>query len=171
MMRRVLLPLLAVFSLVQPVQAEEQVATVLRDTQLRSAPYSDAGVIATVKAKSRVTILERRGGWYQARDSRRHTGWLRMSNIRIGEGGATTGDGSGLGQTLRFLSSGRSGASGVTVATGIRGLDSADVVNATPDHNAVQRLDSFSVSAAAAKSFALNASLRSKRIGYLKEPE
>lgn len=171
MMRRVLLPLLAVFSIVLPIHAEEQVATVLRDTQLHSAPYSDASVITTVKAKSRITILERRGGWYQVRDSRRHTGWLRMSNIRFGEGGTSTGDGSGLNQTLRFLSSGRSGASGVTVATGIRGLSSADVAHATPDHNAVKRLDRFSVSAAAAQSFALNANLRSKQIRYIKEPE
>jgi uncharacterized protein YgiM (DUF1202 family) len=172
MMRRIVISLLAAFSLVLQAQAQdEQSATALRNTELRAKPYSDAAVVTTVKAKSRLTILKRQGGWYQARDSRNHTGWLRMSTIRLGDGKvAKSGDG-GLAQTLRFLSTGRSGASGVTVATGIRGLDSADVANATPDHAAVKKLDRFKVSTANAKAFALNANLRSRSLGYIKEPK
>jgi hypothetical protein len=172
MMRRILLSLLAAFSIALPVQAQdEQGATVLRDTELRAEPYADAAVLARLKARSKLTILQRKGGWYQARDSRNRTGWLRMSTIRLGSGAAAGSANGGLGQTLRFLSTGRSGSSGVTVATGIRGLDSADVANATPDHEAVKQLDRYRVSSAAARSFALNASLRSQRLGYIKEPK
>lgn len=170
MMRRTLLALLAAFSLVLPAQAQEpQSATALRNTELRAEPFSDAAIVARVKSQSVLTILQRQGGWYQARDSRNRTGWLRMSTIRIGTGSAAQGGDGGIAQTLNFLSTGRSGASGVTVATGIRGLDSADVANATPDHAAVKRLDRYKVSAARAKNFALNAKLRSQRINYVEE--
>lgn len=174
MIRRTLFLLLSTLIFTPALYAEEaQKATALRDTVLRTEPFSDAAVVTRVSAKQSLTVLKRKGGWYQARDSRNHTGWLRMSTIRFGEGRAASSDtsDSGIGQTLRFLSTGRSGASGTTVATGIRGLDSADVADATPDHNAIKRLDKFRVSASDARRYALNAKLRSQKLGYLKEPE
>lgn len=169
MTRRILLILIAALAIAEPLLAEEQPATALRNTELRAEPYSDAAVITRIKAKSSLTVLQRKGGWYQARDARNRTGWLRMSTVRLGDGAASTDGGSGVGQTLHFLSTGRSGASGVTVATGIRGLDLADVANATPDHAAVKKLDGYRVSTSRAKSFALNAKLRSLKLGYFKE--
>jgi hypothetical protein len=170
MMRRLLLPLLAALSLLAsaPMMAE-QGATVLRDTDLRSEPYSDAERVAALMAHDPLTILERRGGWYRARTADRQSGWVRMSAIRLGE--MQSGGSSGVSETLRFLSSGRSGASGVTVATGIRGLDAADVANATPDHRALSRLDRFQSSAAQAKAFAARAKLRSRKLAYLTEQQ
>ncbi|MCW9088665.1 MAG: SH3 domain-containing protein [Gammaproteobacteria bacterium] len=170
MMRRLLLPLLFALFL-SPLQAQEQGATVLLDSLLRAEPYIDAEVIGKLKARAQVTVVERSGGWYQVRDSRNRSGWLRMSAIRLGDGSSSAGGDSGIGQTLRFLSTGRSGASGVTVATGIRGLDAADVANATPDHEAVSKLDRHRTSAAEAQRFARSAGLRSHQIDYLKEPQ
>jgi hypothetical protein len=165
MMHRLLL--LAALGLVAsaPLQAEEG-ATLLRDTELRSEPFSDARVIAVLKARTTLTILQRRGGWYQARTASYQRGWVRMSAIRLGELKAGS---SGVGETLRFLSSGRSGASGVTVATGIRGLSAADVANATPNHQALQRLGRYQASAAQARSFAGQAKLRSRQLAYMDE--
>lgn len=148
-----------------------QAAVTLRDSILRATPHSDAATVSKLKAKTSLQILQRKGGWYQARDGKRHTGWIRMSHIRIGEGKSSGGKGGGLAQTLNFLSSGRSGASGVTVATGIRGLDSADVSNAKPDHAAVKKLDSYQVSSASAEKFAARGKLRAIKLRYLKEPE
>ena len=166
MMRRLLPPLLALLALAGPLPAwAEQLATVLLDTELRAEPYSDAGVITALPAKATLTILQRQGGWYQARHGTQ-SGWVRMSAIRMGE--AAGGGSSGISETLQFLSTGRSDASGVTVATGIRGLDAADVANATPNHQAVRRLERFQVSAAQARSFAANAQLQSNRMDYLK---
>lgn len=165
MMRRLLPPLLVLLALAGPLPAlAEQLATVLLDTELRAEPYSDAGVITALPAKAIIAILKRQGGWYQARHGTQ-SGWVRMSAIRMGE--AAGGGSSGISETLQFLSSGRSGASGVTVATGIRGLDAADVANATPDHQAVRRLQRFQVSAAQARQFAANSRLRSRPMNYL----
>lgn len=169
MMRRLFPTLFAMLALAGPLPAlAEQSATVLRDTELRSEPYSDARVSATLRAKSTLTILTRKGGWYQARQGSLK-GWVRMSAIRLGE--AQGGGSSGISETLQFLSSGRSGSSGVTVATGIRGLDAADVANATPNHQAVQRLDRIQVSDSQARTFAAAAKLRSHTMGYMQAPQ
>ncbi len=168
-MNRGLLLTLSLLLLAPALSAQEE-AVALRDTTLRAEPHSDAAAITTIKAKSKLQILQRKGGWYQAWDNSQKSGWLRMSHIRLG----SSSDGSrggGLAQTLNFLSTGRSGASGVTVATGIRGLDAADVSKATPDHAAVKKLDSYQVSSANAEKFAASGKLHAIKLRYLKEPE
>ena len=165
-MKRTLLTLLLCCLLSPALHAGEQRATTLKQTELRSEPYSDARVVTSLRARQSVTVVQRKGGWYQVR-SAGHRGWLRMSHIRLGDGASAGSDGSGLAQTLRFLGTGRSGASGVTVATGIRGLDAADVANATPNHGAVNRLERYKASPTAAKSFARNVHLKSQPLGYI----
>jgi hypothetical protein len=149
----------------------EQAAVTLRDSTLRATPHSDAAAISKLKAKTSLQIMQRKGGWYQARDAKRHTGWIRMSHIRLGDGKSSENKGGGVAQTLNFLSTGRSGASGVTVATGIRGLDSADVSNAKPDHKAVKKLDRYKVSSVSAKQFAGKGELHEQKLRYFKEPK
>lgn len=165
--------LIVILFLPAALQAQ-QAAVALRDTVLRAEPHSDATKVTRIKAKTTLRILQRRGGWYQAEDEKKHTGWLRMSHIRLREQSPAASGGSeggGLAQTINFLSSGRSGASGVTVATGIRGLDSADVSNAKPDRKAVEKLDSYKVSTANAEKFAANGKLQEKKLRYFKGPD
>ena len=93
-----------------------------------------------------------------------------MTALRLGDGTAKKGD-SGIGSALQFLNSGRSGSSGVTVATGVRGLDSADMTNAVPDPKAVDGMDKVAVSAADARKFAAQAKLTSHSIAYIPPPQ
>lgn len=166
-MPRLLLSLILCGLLTPVVSAEEsQAATVLQQTTLYAEPYSDAAALATLQPRQQVAVLERKGGWYRVRSSTQ-SGWLHMSHIRFGDGSVTQGDSGGLGQTLQFLSTGRSGASGVTVATGIRGLDAADMSNAKPNHQAVKRLDRYQVTPRQAKNFAARAQLQSQPLGYI----
>jgi hypothetical protein len=148
--------------------AAEQLATVLQQTELRAEPFADAAPLASLGAKHQVSVLKRQGGWYQVRSGKLR-GWLRMSHIRFSSGSTTPQQDAGLAQTLRFLSTGRSGASGVTVATGIRGLDAADIANATPDHQALSRLDRFQAKPERARQFAASAQLKSQPLGYIAE--
>lgn len=165
MMRRLISLFVAFLALAGPVYVlAEQSATVLRDTDLLSEPFSDASVIGSLKAKATLTLFKRQGGWYQVQVNDRQ-GWVRMSAIRPGE--AQTGGSTGIGETLRLLHSGRSGASGVTVATGIRGLDSADMANVTPNHQAVKHLAQYQVPADRARAFAAEAELKSNELAYL----
>lgn len=152
--------------------AQQQTAVTLRDTTLRTDPHSDAKKITTLKAKTVLQILKRQGGWYQVWDGGMHSGWLRMSHIRIRTvGSPTKKKESGVAQASNFLSTGRSGASGVTVATGIRGLDSADVSNAKPNHEAVKKLDNYKTTSASAEQFASEGQLQETELRYFKEPK
>jgi len=140
-------------------------AVLLRDTELRGQPYSDAAVVVTLPAKQAVILEERRGGWYRAGVDGK-TGWLRMTSVRIlGAARGKQGD-SGVAEALGLATTGRSGASGVTVATGIRGLDEAAMANATPDYDAVARLDQLAVSENVAQRFAARGKLQGQQIAY-----
>lgn len=148
-----------------PVMAQQ--ATVVRDSELKEDPYGDAQTVAVLKAKEKVEVGERRGGWYQVKGKRGKNGWLRLTAVLLN---STQGKGdSGIAATKQFLESGRSGSSGVTAATGIRGLDAADVVNANPDTAAVARLDAVTIDSDEARRFAAEARLSARSIDYLPE--
>lgn len=138
---------------------------VLREAPLRDAPYSDAAETATLAAETDVAVLERRGGWYRVEAGEHGEGWVRMTALRLGK--PQEGGDSGAGSLLQFLSTGRSGSSGVTVATGIRGLDAADMTNARPDHEAVERLAAFRADPDEARRFAGAAALTGHELAYL----
>lgn len=164
--------LLALLFIPVVLYAQSQVAVTLRDTTLRTSPHSDAKKVTMLKAKTVLQILKRQGGWYQVWDGGKHSGWLRMSHIRIRTVGSKAKKrDSGVAQASKFLSTGRSGASGVTVATGIRGLDAADVSNAKPNHDAVKKLDSYKVNTASAVQFASDGELHETELRYFKEPK
>jgi hypothetical protein len=171
MMTRPLLALILCCLFPPALLAAEQLATVLQQTELRAEPFDDATSLAAIRAKQQVSVIQRKGGWYQVRNGRQ-TGWLRMSHVRFGDGSTPTTqqNGSGLAQSLRFLSTGRSGADGVTVATGIRGLDAADIANAKPDRQALNRLNRFQASPARAQQFAASARLKTQPLGYFDKP-
>jgi hypothetical protein len=168
MMRRLYLVFL--FGLLFSPLVSAQLATVLRDGEIRHEPFSDAGVVSAITARSQVQVVQRQGGWYQVRDPQGRLGWLRMSMLRLGEAqDSATLDAQGLSQTRQLLQTGRSGSSGTTVATGIRGLDAEDVSRASPDHQALARLARYQIDPATARSFAQQAQLRAQGIGYLPE--
>ncbi len=164
MMRRLLLLAALNLTAIAPLHAE-QGAYMLRSAALHHEPYSDARIVTELKPREVLTILERRGGWYQARTTEQQLGWVRMSTIRLGEPG--TG-GQNVSETLRILRSGRSNADGVTVATGIRGLDTADMANATPNHQAVKHLGRYQADAAQARTYAAQGKLNSRQRPYIK---
>lgn len=142
-------------------------AHTIRDTDLKAEPFTDAATITQLKANTQVSKTARKGGWYQITFEKRE-GWVRMTSLRLGEAGKKKGE-SGIGSTLRFLSTGRSGTSDVTVATGIRGLDAADVANATPDHKALKRLKQKKSAPAKVKNFASAGKLKARKMAYIKE--
>jgi hypothetical protein len=141
-------------------------ARTIRQSELRAQPYADAAVVASVPADAGLAIQERKGGWYKVQAGG-NTGWMRMTAVRMGTAGGTTGGGdTGLGSALKFMTTGRSGSSGVTAATGIKGLTPEDMVSARPDYRALQSLDRYAVTARDARKFAAKAHLASNAIPY-----
>ena len=87
-------------------------------------------------------------------------GWVRTLNLRLEAGARPTG---GTGQVASF----RTGSSGRTVTTGVKGLDENDIRNATPDMAQVVQLSSLAVSPAEARSNAAQVGLTEQQVAYL----
>lgn len=134
-------------------------AVVSRDTSLMAEPYADAEAVASLKAGSKVGIVERSGGWYRIEQGAVR-GWLRMASVRLEEQSASSGG--GLGQSLRFARSGRSGARNSQATTGIRGLDKKSLAGAQPNYAALDELGGYAVSADAAAKFARKNKLKAQ---------
>ena len=129
-----LLALLPALCLAEP-------ATVIRATELRSAPATDAAVLAPLAENARVDALERKGGW-----------------TRVKEAG-----GSGIVQLLNVA---RSGTSGTQVTTGVRGLDAEELTNAKPNAAELKKMQGYAASKDGAADFAASGKLQARRVDY-----
>lgn len=138
----------------------------MRSTELKDAPFSDAKTLATLPEKTKVEIISRQGAWLQVKEQQQ--GWVRLLSLRTGEGRMIGGD-SGL-KSLINLGLGRSGNTGVTVATGVRGLSEADLKNARPNPQELEKLRQLTIPPAEAQKFASSAKLTAQQINYLPEP-
>jgi len=138
----------------------------LSSTELKDAPFTDANTLATLPEKTKVEIISRQGAWLQVKEQQK--GWVRLLSVRIGEGSTMSGD-SGL-KSLVNLGLGRSSSTGVTVATGVRGLSEADLKNARPNPQELEKLRRMTIPPAEAQKFAASAKLSAQQINYLPEP-
>jgi len=158
---RYLYALVLFASLAAPAGAA-QVAFTVRSTEIKQQPYSDAKTVATLADKSSVEVLSRRGGWVNISSSK-GKGWVRMLSLRSDSAAQKRGD-SGL-QSL--INVGRSGSSGITVATGVRGLSEEDLRNAHPNPGEFEKLQKYAVNKAEAEKFAHDAKLKAHQLDYL----
>jgi len=140
----------------------EQTAYTVRSTEIKQQPYSDSATVARLDQNTSVNIVKRQGGWVRI-TSKSGNGWVRMLSLR-GSSTATKRGDSGF-QSLFNI--GRSGSSGFTVATGVRGLSEEDLKNAKPDQREFEKLQNFEVNKAKAENFARAAKLKSQRLDYL----
>jgi len=147
--------------LAAPAHAEQTTYTV-RSTEIKQQPFSDAATVARLNENASVTIVTRQGGWVRI-TSKAGNGWVRMLSLRSNSTATKRGD-SGF-QSLFNI--GRSGSSGITVATGVRGLSEEDLKNAKPDQREFEKLQNYEVNKAKAEKFARDAKLKSRKLDYL----
>jgi uncharacterized protein YgiM (DUF1202 family) len=134
----------------------------VRETEVKKEPYSDAQTVGTLAEKAQVKVLDRQNGWMQI-ESGTQAGWVRMLSIRMDSG--SSGFVSGL---KSLFSVARTGSSGRTVTTGVRGLDKEDIKNAKPNPEEVKKLAGFAASRSDAEKFAAgNPKLATQKIDYL----
>jgi hypothetical protein len=139
-----------------------QTAYTVRNTEIKQLPYSDSKTIANLEEKSSVNVMSRQGGWVKI-TSGKGNGWVRMLSLRGDSIAKKTGD-SGL-QSL--INVGRSGSSGITMTTGIRGLSEEDLRNAHPNPGELEKLEHFAVNKAKADKFARDGKLKAQQLDYL----
>ncbi len=155
---RMLLILLFAVSPAMAAPAQES-ALVIRATDLKAQPFIDAANVAPVTANQPVTIIQRRGGWANVQANGK-TGWLRTLNLRLAPGTS--------GAPARGASSLRTGSSGKTVTTGVKGLDEEQIRNATVDREQLAALGTLGVTEGDARAAAAGKRLSENKLGYLK---
>ncbi len=188
MAMRLVGPVLAAIALLTPswLGAAER-GFAVRAGELKQQPFIDAAGAGSVAANQAVSVVTRQGGWVRIQ-SNGQTGWMRMLNLRLetrattsGSTASTTSSGStsagSSASSARSLSRGnasssgsllRTGSSGKTVTTGVKGLDESSIRGSTPDEAQVAALDALAVDGAEAASHAASSGLREQSVEYLK---
>lgn len=151
------------------LQAAEAGRTLVA-ADLKQQPFVDAATVVNLPADTVLEVLRRQGGWMQVKTGA-NEGWLKMTAVKLGTAAATPGkSGNSLSTLVNLATTGRSGSSGVTVTTGVRGLGQEELKNAQPDHEAVNRMSSFTAARNEAAAFAAGAKLQSQTLEYLAAP-
>lgn len=152
---------LFLFSFLAVSAHAEQTAYTVRSTEIKQQPFSDAPTVATLSENTQVNILSRQGGWMNI-SSEQGSGWVRLLSLRSSSTASKKGD-SGL---ISLLNVGRTGSSGVTVATGVRGLSEEDLKNARPNPRELEKLRRYAVNKPQAQNFAHAAKLKTQQMDY-----
>jgi hypothetical protein len=155
--------IIAVFLFV-PLLALAEPATVIRATELKKEPASDADTVANLAENAAVDALERKSGWTRVKAAGGE-GWVRMLSLRYG--GTVPAKPATSGATQLFNVA-RTGTSGTQVTTGVRGLEAEQIVNAQPNPNELAKLQNFAAERPAAESFAAQGKLEAQSVAYPK---
>lgn len=158
-MKTLLLLLLAL-----PLLAAAEPATLIRATELKQEPATDAATVATLPENAAVEALQRKGGWTRIKAGASE-GWVRMLALRFGGPGEAKKGDSGVTQLFNVA---RTGTSGAQVTTGARGLDADQLTNAQPNPAELAKMDGFAANAEAAASFAAKGKLSATAVEYPK---
>jgi hypothetical protein len=151
--------------LLLPALCLAEPATVMRATEIKQQPATDAPAAGQLAENAKVDALERKGGWTRIKAESGAEGWVRMLALRYaGAGEAKLGD-SGVAQ---LLSVARSGTSGAQVTTGVRGLDAEQLANARPNAAELRKMDGYAASKDGAGGFAAQGGLNAQRVDYPK---
>jgi len=147
-----------------PLLAAAEPATLMRATELKQEPATDAATLARLPENAAVEALERKGGWTRIKAGAAE-GWVRMLSLRFGGPGEAKKGDSGVTQLFNVA---RTGTSGTQVTTGARGLDADQLANAQPNPAELAKMDGFAASAEAAASFAAKGRLSATSVEYPK---
>jgi hypothetical protein len=150
------------FLLLLPTLALAEPATVLRATELKQEPATDAATVAALPENAAVDALERKGGWTRVKTASGE-GWVRMLSLRFGGASAAKPGASGVSQLFTVA---RTGSSGTQVTTGVRGLDEQQLAAAQPNPAELAKLEGFAADRDAAAGFAAQGNLEAKPVEY-----
>jgi hypothetical protein len=129
----------------------------IRAGDLYAEPFIDAAKLGPLTPEQPVTIVERRGGWLLVEVGGKR-GWVRLLNVRL----------PAVLKPANATTALRTGSSGRTVVTGVKGLDEEDIRNASIDRAQQARLDALAASDADAQQHAAQSNLKENKVAYLK---
>ncbi|WP_373975637.1 SH3 domain-containing protein [Chitinibacter sp. SCUT-21] len=121
--------------------------TVIRTTDLRDKPFLDASKIATVTNNTQIDIRSRKGAWMEVKLPNGQVGWIKLLNVRTSSG--TSSSNNALANVIK------TGSSGKTVTTGVKGLSAEQINNAVPNPAEMRKMATFAASPSDAQRTAL----------------
>lgn len=151
--------------LLLPALCWAEPAVVIRATELKKEPATDAATVAELAENAAVDATERKGGWTKVKAEDGAQGWVKMLLLRYGAAGAAKPGASGLTQLFNVA---RTGTSGTQVTTGVRGLDAEQLTNAQPNAAELAKLASYAASPETSAQFARRAKLQAQQVEYPK---
>jgi uncharacterized protein YgiM (DUF1202 family) len=156
-MRKLLIPLMLASSL-----AMAEPGTLTKDSVLHAQPGSASDTVGTLKGKTAVEIITRQGAWAQIK-ANDLTGWVRIFDVSTGS--SQKGD-SGVGALASMF---KTGSTGTTVSTGVKGLSGEDLTNARPDPAEEAKLNKYISSSGDASQGARQVKLSPQNVSFLPE--
>lgn len=146
-------------------------ASVVRNTDLKAQPFSDAETIKSLPSNQKVDVVSRKASWTEVRADG-NTGWLKMLSLRYESTGAAPNAANNAGSGVKtLLNIAATGTSGSTATTSVRGFRKADFANpSSPDLEALEKMKTFAVSKPDASDFALAEKLQEQEQAYVKAP-
>jgi hypothetical protein len=150
-------------ALLFPLLGHAEPATVIRATELKKSPATDAQTLAQLPENTAVEALDRQGGWTRIKAASGE-GWVKLLALRYGGPTAKKGD-TGIAQIFNVA---RTGSSGTQVTTGVRGLDEEKLANAQPNPGELEKLEKYAVERPAAAGFAAKGKLSAHQVDYPK---
>jgi len=146
-----------------PLLGWAEPAVVIRATELKKEPATDAPTVAELAENAALDAGERKGGWTRVKTPGGAEGWVKMLLLRYGGPGTAKAGDTGLSQMFNVA---RTGTSGTTVTTGVRGLDAEQINNAQPNAAELSKMASFAATREASSSFAKRAKLQARPVDY-----
>lgn len=158
--------LLATWLVAIPPALAANPGTALKTDEIKAEPFRDAKTVGSLATGDPVEILEQQGGWFHV-NSAKGKGWVRMLSVRRGEARKRSGE---AGEVFG-LATGRAGTGQVVATTGIRGLSEEDLKAAKYSETELKNVESFTTTRDAARKFAAEGKLVSRKVEYLSAPE
>jgi len=157
--------LLLFLGLAAPAFAQGQAFT-NRATDLKEQASAESKTVAGLPENTEVKVLARGGGWTRV-ESGGKSGWVRVFHLRFPATTTTESSGGGFLSGLSSAISGKSRTQQAGIQTvGVRGLSAEELKNASPDGEALKRMNSYRADQPAAERFAREGKLTESKVDY-----
>jgi hypothetical protein len=163
-MRAAKLFLLIFLGLAAPAWAQGQAFT-NRATELKEQASAESRTLDNLRENTEVKVVSRGGGWTRV-EAGGKAGWVRVFHLRF-PATTTTGESGGVlsGLTSALTGKSRSQQAGIQTV-GVRGLSPEELKNASPDAEALKRMQSYAADKNAAERFAREGKLADVTVDY-----
>ena len=137
-----------------------------RTTELKEQAAPESKTISSLAENTEVKVVQRAGGWTRV-ESGGKSGWVRVFHLRFPTTTTTEGSGGGFLSGLSSAIGGKPRTQQAGIQTvGVRGLSPEELKNASPDTEALKRMQSYRADKPAAERFAREGKLADVKVDY-----